>query len=801
MMDLSGKRSLLIFIFLLSGFVLHSQVITVFSERTREPVVNVALFNSTRTVSTLTDNDGKANISIFRENDSIFFQHPTYNPIVFLYQDLRDKKAIFLVKRVVPMDEFVISASKSREYRKDLPYMIDIISESDLSVYQAQSSADILTATGNIVVQKSQGGGGSPILRGFEANKILLVVDGVRMNNAIYRSGHLQNSITIDQAVLDRIEVIYGPTSLIYGSDALGGVIHYYTREPRFADTDRKVYSNVRASSQVSTANGGMVNHLSINAGLKNISFLTSLTGKNLGNVRMGKKINPYYGDYGKLMHFVEQVEGRDTTVENQDPYIQVNTGYSQYDFLQKIRYAPSGNLELLLNVQYSTSSKIHRFDELNDYRGADMNYAEYYYGPQNRLLGSLKTLVRKENFFFTSMTTIIAYQRIDEDRINRRFRSAERLFQEEDLQVYSLNMDFLKYRRYSHRLHYGIEMTYNDLLSGSWYENTESGVITPAQTRYPGGGSETMSAAAYASYRWVPSERYVYSAGLRYHYGLMNSSFMEGFMPYDEITISNDALTGSISMVFNPGSNWQFSAIVSRGFRNPNVDDYGKVRAKDNLVTVPNPELSPEYTWNVEAGINKEIEGYLKFSISGWHTWLKDAIVRTDFRINHSDSLYYDGEWYGIITNSNAGEAYIRGLSLSVISDIHEKILIRSSLNLTEGWNKTDDDPLGHIPPLFGRTEVSYNDNKFHAAIFSDYNGWKSIDKMSSFGEDNAEEGTEHGFPGWVTLNARTGYLINDQIRIQFAVENILDRLYKPFASAVAAPGRNFIITIRADI
>ena len=202
-----------------------------------------------------------------------------------------------------------------------------------------------------------------------------------------------------------------------------------------------------------------------------------------------------------------------------------------------------------------------------------------------------------------------------------------------------------------------------------------------------------------------------------------------------------------------------------------------------------------------MEAAVSKLIEGYMRFSINGWHTWLNDAIVRTDFRINHSDSLFYDGEWYRIITNSNAGKSYIRGLSFSVISDIHPLLTIRSNLNLTVGWNKTDDAPMSHIPPLFGRTEVNYSDEKYSISIFSDYNGWKYLDKMSPFGEDNAEEGTEHGFPGWITLNVRSGYKINDKIRVLLAVENIFDRLYKPFASALAAPGRNFIFTLRADI
>ncbi|NJN34367.1 MAG: TonB-dependent receptor plug domain-containing protein [Saprospiraceae bacterium] len=69
-------------------------------------------------------------------------------------------------------------------------------------------------------------------MRGFEASRVLLVVDGVRMNNLIYRSGHLQNAITVDQNMLDRVEVLFGTASTVYGSDALGGVVHFFTKKP-----------------------------------------------------------------------------------------------------------------------------------------------------------------------------------------------------------------------------------------------------------------------------------------------------------------------------------------------------------------------------------------------------------------------------------------------------------------------------------------------------------------------------------------------------------------------------------------
>ncbi|MBL0100003.1 MAG: TonB-dependent receptor plug domain-containing protein [Saprospiraceae bacterium] len=130
------------------------------------------------------------------------------------------------------LDEIVISANRVPERRSDVAQQISLIKKEYILQQSPMNIADLLVSTGDVFVQKSQQGGGSPVLRGFEASRVLLVVDGVRLNNIIYRAGHLQNSITLDPSVLERVEILNGSGSTIYGSDALGGVIHFKTRNP-----------------------------------------------------------------------------------------------------------------------------------------------------------------------------------------------------------------------------------------------------------------------------------------------------------------------------------------------------------------------------------------------------------------------------------------------------------------------------------------------------------------------------------------------------------------------------------------
>ncbi len=783
---------------LLSGvfFSLSAQHIILLDEATGIPVENVAVFNKTKDKSLISDKNGRADISIFARDDSIYFQHPSYEDYVFTLNELvASDGPFFLKKRNIMMAEFVISASKNKEKKSDLPYKIDVLESKLLSTTAYQNSADILQETGNIMIQKSQGGGGSPVLRGFEANRILLVVDGIRMNNAIYRSGHLQNSLTIDNSILERVEVLYGPSSVMYGSDALGGVIHYYTSEPLSSGIE------IQSNLQYSTVNRGKLFHAHLNAGNEKIGNIISFTFKDFGDIRSGRNRKDGYGDWGLVKNYTGWIDGTDTMLENADPEIQKKTAYSQYDFLNKLRFSPNDKLDLLLNFQHSTSSDVPRFDMLNDYDGDTLKYAEWYYGPQKRTLGALQLKYRKYNSLFTNFSANLFFQKIEEDRISRRFGVSDKLHQEEDVFVYSFSFDFLKILNQDSRLLYGLEYTHNDVLSDAYYININTSLMQPAETRYPDNGSHTNSASLYTNYKRDFQSRYIFNAGLRYNYDHLKSAFMNP-VPYENIKISNGALTGSASLVYHPEETWQYNLLLSTGFRNPNVDDYGKIRAKGDYITVPNKDLKPEYTYNFEFGTTKTFKEL--FSISGtfFNTYLNNAIVRTDFSINGSDSLWYDGQNYRIISNTNASRANISGLSMSISSEMMNNLGFRSTLNILQGKDLSNDVPLGHIPPLFGRTSVDYSQGKFIGEIYVLYSGEKPLSLMSPFGEDNETEALENeGYPAWHTINFRCSYRIGNSLEIQANLENLFDRFYKSFASGVAGYGRNFSFTLRFSL
>ena len=204
------------------------------------PIPGVAIFNDLKTKTAITDFDGYVAIDKFTQLDKIYFQHLSYHKFSALKSFIQD--TIFLSPKSTSLNEVVISASKFQQSKKEVSQNIISINSKEVQISNPQTSADLLSNSGRVFVQKSQQGGSSPVIRGFEASRVLLVVDGIRLNNAIYRAGHLQNVITVDQNLLERIEVLYGPSSTLYGSDALGGVIHMRTKQPIFSTTEKTIF-------------------------------------------------------------------------------------------------------------------------------------------------------------------------------------------------------------------------------------------------------------------------------------------------------------------------------------------------------------------------------------------------------------------------------------------------------------------------------------------------------------------------------------------------------------------------------
>ena len=521
------------FLFLFVVSYSFAQEVYILDKSSNEPLPDVAVFNYDKTNSTISNNIGLVDMSVFSSDEVVFFQLLGYSSIEKNYNEINNKMIIYMESESQYLDEVILSVARSESSVNQIAEKVSVIKSEDVFLTSPSSGAELLELSPGIRIQKSQGGGGSPIIRGFEANRVLIVLDGVRMNNAIYRSGHLQNSITIDPFNIERVEVIFGSSSVGYGSDAMGGVIHYYTKNPILKDS-QKIKSSFRTN--YNSINQGLTNNFVTNYSNENWGGITSISISKYGDIKIGKNrshgfknwgLTPLYSKNSRYTYYPEP-----SINENQN--IQKNTGYSQVDLFQKFLFKLGETNLLNVNIQFSESSDIDRYDQLSIPNDNSLKFSEWYYGPQKRFLISPSLRIFPNNKFLKKGVLTLGFQKINESRIKRRFNSLERSHQIEDLHVFSLNGDFDTSFDGGHSISYGVESTYNYNNSKAYNQtlqisgNQVVGVLDkiPIPTRYPSDGSSYTSFASYLNWTWDLSQFFTFNVGTRLTFTRLKASW-----------------------------------------------------------------------------------------------------------------------------------------------------------------------------------------------------------------------------------------------------------------------------------
>ncbi len=815
------------FLFLFVVSYSFAQEVYILDKSSNEPLPDVAVFNYDKTNSTISNNIGLVDMSVFSSDEVVFFQLLGYSSIEKNYNDINNKMIIYMESESQYLDEVILSVARSESSVNQIAEKVSVIKSEDVFLTSPSSGAELLELSPGIRIQKSQGGGGSPIIRGFEANRVLIVLDGVRMNNAIYRSGHLQNSITIDPFNIERVEVIFGSSSVGYGSDAMGGVIHYYTKNPILKDS-QKIKSSFRTN--YNSVNQGLTNNFVTNYSNENWGGITSISISKYGDIKIGKNrshgfknwgLTPLYSKNSRYTYYPEP-----SINENQN--IQKNTGYSQVDLFQKFLFKLGETNLLNVNIQFSESSDIDRYDQLSIPNDNSLKFSEWYYGPQKRFLISPSLRIFPNNKFLKKGVLTLGFQKINESRIKRRFNSLERSHQIEDLHVFSLNGDFDTSFDGGHSISYGVESTYNYNDSKAYNQtlqisgNQVVGVLDkiPIPTRYPSDGSSYTSFASYLNWTWDLSQFFTFNVGTRLTFTGLKASWNDIISvnpQLSEVNLNSRALTTTISMKLRPTKRFQINTVLSSGFRNPNIDDIGKIRENNGLLLVPNTFLKPEYAYNLDLGIDfRSLDSKNYISLRGFSTIISrhigrdEYVVFSDITTPDLSTIMYDGEEITTIANKNLGNRFIHGFSLDGFSKISDKINFNYDLTYTKGDNNESYGPLPSISPLFGSLSISYSKNNLKINSVFKFSDSKNVNEYSLSGEDGLDETpyilNENGLlylgtPSWSDLSVYGTKSISPNIDLRMGVTNIFDSHYRTFASGISAPGRSIEIGLNLKL
>ena len=784
----------------ITGF---SQNLTIIDENNK-PVIGASIFSDLSNYET-TDKNGNVSLDKFSRSDTLTIKQYGFKEEKLPKSKL--KNTLILLYDNELLDEVVISASKFSQKFREVPKKVTQINRSMIEFTNPMTSADLLERGGYVYIQKSQLGGGSPMIRGLSTNRLVLSVDGVRLNNAIFRSGNIHNVISISPMNIENTEVIMGSASVLYGSDAIGGVMNFYTKKAKLSnDSNPNIQINI--NSRYSSASNEKMYHIDFNYGLEKIAFLSSFSKSDFDDLTMG-----IHGpsDYLRPNYVTQNSAGDDVLVTNSKPRVQRNTGYSQTNFMQKVLYEPNEDLSIDIGIHFSKTGNIPRYDRLirtNENEG--LYYSEWYYGPQEWLLiNSQLTYIPKETKFYDELKFGSSFQRFSESRNSRRFSDSFLKSREEELDIFSLNLDFFKKISENSNITYGLEMIENKVGSFAKSINISDLSETPISTRYPD-NSSLNSLGLYVNYKTKIIEDVFFQSGVRYSSTVLKSDLSQNNIYYDfmyeNTTLENGAFVGGIglSWVRNIYNNWKFN--INTAFRSPNIDDLAKVfDSEPGSVVVPNPDLKPERSFGLEFGGYFRTKNNIELDFSSYVTYLYNSFIRDDFTLSNGVSeIIYDGELSQIQALQNSSKSFIYGIEFGINMFLNKNFRMKSQHNLIAGY-ELDDLPFGmpvrHIPPNYGNFHLIYNNGDFTIDTYLNYNSKISFNNLAESERAKPymyaldENGNPYS-PSWMTFNVRSKYSFSKMLNINFTVENITNKLYRPYSSGISAPGINFIFS-----
>ncbi|MFK7952764.1 MAG: TonB-dependent receptor [Ekhidna sp.] len=793
---------LLIITFYFISFFASSQIIEVADETTNKVISDVFIYHENQKDLAYTNEKGLADLAEFPAG-LIFLQHPSFHTksVAYLKSDLK----ISLKEKIMQFNEVIVSANKWEQEEESISQQIMSINKKTIQFQNPQTSADLLANSGQVFVQKSQLGGGSPKIRGFSANSVLLVVDGVRMNNAIFRSGNLQNVINIDANALESSEVIFGPGSVIYGSDAMGGVMDFHTIDPKWSSDDITDISG-NALLRYSTAAHEKTGHIDFSLAKRKFTFFHSTSSTSFDDLRAGSnRWGDYKGEFERDF-YTQRLNGVDQLIPNENINVQQFSGYDLFNSISKAKIRLSDNMDIGYGFYFSTTSDIPRYDNLTETisnTSDSLDNAEWYYGPQDWKMHNLELNFYKSNPLFDQARAIAAYQYFEESRNDRGFGDDRLRTRTETVDMYSVALDFDKEFNRSN-LYYGIDFFHNDITSKGFRRNIETNEITSTSSRYPSGGSDYSSFALYGSYVHHLNSQVVLSTGLRYNSISLSGSTTDSLAiaaGSANIDLSNSALNGSLGLAINLDGKSKISYNIATGFRSPNIDDVGKIFEKGNQYVVPNSDLKPEYSLSNELSYERKTDKTL-FRIVGFYSRLFDAIIDGPFNLNGSTTFVDNGNTLDVVSKINTGASELYGGSLLIQAEIAENWAIAKTITYTGGKDITNDQPLRHTTPIFGKASITHRKNKVRSEFYVEYNGNRNRSNIPTVEIDGKPYlYTANGSPAWFTLNLKSSYQLTKFFNINAGIENILDMHYRPYSSGISAPGRNFTIALRGSI
>lgn len=745
--NMTGRFTIL---FVLVGVICQAQSLTgsVRDTRTNQPLAGVSVRLLSTTRGTLTNAQGSFSLQNVPSGrytlrvSSVGYRMA--DETITLTNQVDPSINIRLQPLVVQLNQLSVTTSQRTETPDFVrPEVTTVLTARDLRQRAPRTVPEALVGLTGVFLQKTNHGGGSPFVRGLTGQQTLLLVDGIRLNNATFRSGPNQYLNTIDPQGVGQIEAVRSAGSVAYGSDAIGGVINVLTKTPQFTDQ-----AEINGSFFAKAMTHGMeyTGRAELGYSSPSVAVLGGLAYRKFGDLVAGEGL------------------GRQTP-----------TGYNQLSGDVKARFRLSDRLVVTLAYQHLKQDSVPVY-----HRVRLENYAYYQFNPQRREL----TYARLEGFyrrpFLESIQLTASWQRQTEGRQSQRNSNPTAVYERDQTTTTGLT---LLARAMPHRIwqmQNGVEWYFDQVRSTRDDANTQTGAVVAKRGLYPDGAS--MNSLALFSLHTLSWNRLTLTGGARYN----AFSIRTPEQTLGEAVIRPSALVGNVGASFAVVPAVRLVASVQSAFRAPNVDDLGTLGIVDFRYEVPNGSLQPERSFNREVGVKIRTQRF-SATVLAYHNRLSNFISRV--RAGR-DSI----QGYPVYLKQNSAESYIRGLEADAEYEVVNNLLAYAGATYTFGQNVTANEPFRRIPPANGRLGLTYQSTAgwwARAELL-----WAGAQTRLAQGDKDDNRIGKEGTPAWQVVNLNGGYRWRS-LTFSAELQNLTNEAYRTHGSGVSGVGRSAWLSV----
>jgi outer membrane receptor protein involved in Fe transport len=645
------------------------------------------------------------------------------------------------------IDEILVTAVRRAVVEDQLSVALSTVSRDDVSRKTLITDA-FANATG-VHLQQTTPGQGAAIIRGQKGSAILHLVDGMRLNNAIFRSAPTQYFALVPRTAVERVEILRGTPASLYGSDAIGGVVQVVTRVPEF-DSD-KFDTRGEAFASANSAERGRAIGGTVDAGTRRLATSLSLEYADIGDRRIGggERIEP--------------------------------SAYSSRAARWLIKATPNDSKSWSLDLHHLEQPKTPRSDELVPGFGqTEPSSSEFWFRPNRRSFvhGDYQS---HEGILGLDWNVDVAWQRIDDDRQSRDYLAPDRTLEKNRSDLYSLTASASKLTDGGSWIA-GFDFHHDEVASRRLSEDVATGQRTEVVSRFPNGSSMQLM-SLFANGTWSVGSRHAVTAGLRL-------SDVRTRLPSSQV--HNTEISGDIGWVADLDDAWQFTSNLGYGFRAPNVFDLGTLGNRPgNRFNIPNPDLESERVVHGDIGIRYR-NTVAEFELSVYAMGYRDRITSV-----RTGEVTPSGR--EITQSVNAASSDVHGIEATVRVTLGRSWMLNANLTYTRGEQEiagSGSEPADRIPPLRGYVSAEYAPESEFG-----FEAWVAMadaqDRLSDRDIGDSRINPQ-GTPGWASVGARGSWRPTDAWLVSIELANVLDKRYRVHGSGIDAVGKNASATVR---